>query len=1482
MHSLAILCVLLSSVAAQRPNVVVIVADDLGYSDLACYGGEIATPNLDALARDGLRFTQFYNTARCWPSRAAILTGYYAQAVRRDAVPEVRSGTSGVRPPWARLLPQMLRPLGYRSYHAGKWHVDGSPLEGGFDHSYSLDDHDRHFAPKRHREDGTALPAIAEGSGYYSSAAIADHAIAHLRAHQDQHAAQPFFAFVAFTAPHFPLHAPPADVARYQDKYQRGWDAMRVERWERMQALGIGGSALAPIERDVGPPYAFPTALAALGPREVNRPVPWDGLDAEQRVFQAAKMAVHAAMVDRMDREIGRVLAQLDAMGATANTLVFFLSDNGASAEMMVRGDGHDPHAACGTGATFLSLGPGWSSLANTPFRRHKSWVHEGGIATPMLVRWPHGIAARGELRRTPGHVVDLVPTILEVAGAESAATLSGMSLVPQFATEVARAERSLWWLHEGNRALRVGDWKIVATKDGAWELYDLGTDRSETNDLAAAMPEKVRAMAAAWTHQTEACFALARQDTIPPYRAWQHHGTCWLLTDQDGAAMPATAAVEDFPVLVRLQRASFAFAQAQPRGEDLRFTDAAGAPLAYEIEAWDAAQGVASVWVRVPRIVGDARQALHLHWGNPLAQSESNGGAVFGAFNGFVSVLHLGATLQDAVGTVTLQDAGTTPTVGMVGAARHFDGHSGIFGGDDITAFPSGAGASSTEAWFAAERPNTTVLAWGKEQRPGKVMLNLLSPPRLAIQCYFADVEGKTRVALREWTHVVHTYQRGDSRVYVNGVLDGASTPILDIPKVVRLDIGGWHGGGFVGHVDEARISQVARTPEWIALSHANQKRLQTLVGPLVGPLITVGDTFAASVDALIVPEGGTATVTAQAGGAQKLYWRLLHDGGETTVAVDQLEYSFIAGRVASDRDMALRLVAVYPQTTRTIDIPVTVREGVPDPEFELAAPPTWDGRQTLVLAPRVSNLDALRATTADKLNYAWRVDGIAVVEHTEPGRLVLERAQASGVMKVTLAVDNGGTPTEHSVTIEVQEPAHDVWAPPPIAPNERPEDHQFFARDDQGTGCLVCRGTLPAAADRVFLRVFADGQPYADRDAAVLADRRYDLSVRLQAGLVRYRVEFGTRSGSEEVIAFTADDLVCGDAFLVNGQSNAEATDVGAVDPPLHSEWVRSFGYASGDPGHARTRVFGNAVCRSREGGKLQVGYWALLLAQQLVEAQRVPICILNGAVGGSRIDQHQRNANDPEDVATIYGRLLWRTRQAKLTHGIRGVIWHQGENDQGADGPTGRFGWETYRDSFFAMAAGWRRDFPNVQQYYAFQIWPKACAMGIDGSDDMLREVQRTLPRFFARLHTLSTLGIEPPGGCHYPLAGYAEFARLLRPLLERDFYGKVPTASITAPNLRRASLGNTPRDRIVLEFDQPVVWQKALASQFYLDGASGQIVDGTTAGNTLTLRLTAATAARTITYLDSRHWQPGNVLRGENGIAALSFCRVPIEQ
>lgn len=517
---IACLALLCGPSFSAPPNIVFILADDMGYSDVGCYGGEIATPHLDSLAKNGLRFTQFYNSARCWPTRGALLTGFYAQQIHRDALPDVPGGGQGVRQQWARLLPDFLKPAGYRNYHSGKWHIDGKVLAAGFDRSLDVRNQGSFFTSAGNLIDDVLVKPPADEKGYYSTIANADHAIDCLKDHAANHADKPFFHYIAFIAPHFPLHALPEDIAKYRDKYLAGWEAMRETRFRRQKAMGLVDTTLSALERDVGPPYAFPDAMEKLGPGEVNRPLPWTELTEEQRRFQATKMAIHAAMIDRMDQEIGRILAQLKAMGAYDNTLILFASDNGASAEIMVRSGGHDPQAAPGSAASYLCLGPGFSSACNTPFRRHKTWVHEGGIATPLIAHWPKGIAAKNELRHTPAHVIDIVPTVLQLAGIEKPKhwkgepipAAPGRSLVPAFAREIVIARDSLWWLHERNRAIRVGDWKLVAAADDPWELYNFKTDRAEQQNLASQMPAKVKELEQAWQQQASGFSTLAKK----------------------------------------------------------------------------------------------------------------------------------------------------------------------------------------------------------------------------------------------------------------------------------------------------------------------------------------------------------------------------------------------------------------------------------------------------------------------------------------------------------------------------------------------------------------------------------------------------------------------------------------------------------------------------------------------------------------------------------------------------------------------------------------------------------------------------------------------------------------------------------------------------------------------------------------------------------------------------------------------------------
>lgn len=501
--SLSVMLVLAAPVQAERPNILLIVADDMGFSDAGCYGGEIATPTLDGLAAGGLRFTQFYNTGRCWPTRSSLLTGYYPQQIRRDALPNLPGGAQGERPKWAKLLPQML-PSDYRCYHSGKWHIDGARLEGGFAHSYSLEDHNRNFNPENHFEDDRPLPAVKTNEQYFTSTAIADHAIKYLAEHAVKHGDKPFFQYLCFTSPHFPLQAPQADIDRCRARYGQGWEEIRASRGKNLETLGIFRNEIPGFERNVGPPHDNPKALGLLGPGEVNRPHPWSELTSEQQSFQAAKMAIHAAMIEVMDREIGRVIDQLKKTGKLENTIVIFLSDNGASAEILVRGDGHNQDAPLGSRETFLCLGPGWSTASNTPFRRHKTWVHEGGISTPFIVHWPAGIKSGGELRTQPAHVVDIAPTLLELVGAkpsiaDNSPAFPGQSLAPFFSEEKRVDRAPLWWLHEGHRAIRDGDWKLVALRGGDWELYDMSNDRGETHDLSKAKPEQAKRLAEAW-----------------------------------------------------------------------------------------------------------------------------------------------------------------------------------------------------------------------------------------------------------------------------------------------------------------------------------------------------------------------------------------------------------------------------------------------------------------------------------------------------------------------------------------------------------------------------------------------------------------------------------------------------------------------------------------------------------------------------------------------------------------------------------------------------------------------------------------------------------------------------------------------------------------------------------------------------------------------------------------------------------------------
>ena len=972
-------------------------------------------------------------------------------------------------------------------------------------------------------------------------------------------------------------------------------------------------------------------------------------------------------------------------------------------------------------------------------------------------------------------------------------------------------------------------------------------------------------------------------------YQGWQHEGSFHILTTPEGANLPATAAEENFPLLVRLNRESFDFTRAKASGEDIRFA-ADGKPLAYQIETWDATKGVANIWVRIPLIKGNARQEIKVYWGKADATGESNGTAVFNGSNGYLCVMHLGDSVKDEVGTLSPTDVGTAPSAGMIGRGRRFDIGKGINCGEKITTLPVGDTPHTTEAWLKTEATNIDIVGWGNQEWQGKVVMQVTSPPHINMDCFFADcnVAGASKVPMSQWIHVVNTYQRGESRVYVNGDLDGENAggssngarnnrgAPLAVKSPARMYLGGWYGNyRFVGDLDEVRLSKVVRSPDWVRMEYESQNPRQTMVGCLVKP----GDAFEVAPASVTVGEGQSATVTAQAGAAQKTYWILKRNGAESVVGVDQGSYTFDAGRVVGDTPLVLQFKAVCANEVKTRNVPVTIKETIPEPVVTLQAPTTWNGRDTIEVLSNISNLAAMTAKGAGDTHCKWTVAGGAVTKEVAPGKLILKRSQYTGPITVAVAIDNGGAATVASAVIQVTEPPNDPWVERIAAKDEKPEDGQFFARDDNNEGTLHYNGTLPNDADAVFLKVYADDKLVKTETTVPSAEKDYAFTIKLKPGLIKYKVELGTMTGGTKTLAETVNNLVCGDAYLIEGQSNALATDTGEKSPPETSEWIRSYGRPEGEEKGPRRNLWCYPVWKAEKGEKAELGWWGMQLAKRLVQSQKIPIFIINGAVGGTRIDQHQRNETDPTDLKTIYGRMLWRVEQARMTHGIRGVLWHQGESDQGADGPDGGYGWEFYQQYFVDLSAAWKQDMPNIRHYYVYQIWPNSCSMG-NGHGDMMREVQRRLPRLYSNMDVMSTLGIKPEGPCHYPLVGWSEFARLIQPLIERDFYGAKVAESITAPNLRQAYYTSGAKDAIALEFDQPVIWLDALAGQFYLNGEKDKVAAGAVNGNVVTLKLKAPATAGKITYLKEMNWSQNDLVLGTNGIAALTFCDVAI--
>jgi arylsulfatase A-like enzyme len=480
----------------DRPNIVLIMCDDMGYSDLGCYGGEIATPNIDRLAEEGVRFTQFYNAARCCPTRASLLTGQYPHAAGVGAMVSDQSARRGDAY-LGRLndrcvtIAEVLKTSGYRTYLAGKWHVGENrphwPVDRGFDHHYGLASGAmNYFDLNRPKNDSVKRifviddqPHTPPNEDWYATDAFTDYALRYIV--EGAGRAEPFFLYLAYTAPHWPLHALPEDIAKYRGRYVAGWTALRAERFERMQQMGLLDDRWSLSEAD-------PAAAD------------WDALSDEQRDRMDLKMAIYAAQIDRMDQNIGRVLDALEETGELDNTFIFFLSDNGACSETGPLG-----HDFWGNGVepggvdSYQSYGLSWSNAGNTPFRKHKQFTHEGGISTPLIVRGPDVVGA-GRLTAQVGHVLDLMATCCDLAGAaypeqfdgRPVLSTTGRSLVPVLEGAARTPHEILFWEHMGHRAVRWGDWKLVSTRGRPWELYDIARDRSEQHDLSEEHPDVV------------------------------------------------------------------------------------------------------------------------------------------------------------------------------------------------------------------------------------------------------------------------------------------------------------------------------------------------------------------------------------------------------------------------------------------------------------------------------------------------------------------------------------------------------------------------------------------------------------------------------------------------------------------------------------------------------------------------------------------------------------------------------------------------------------------------------------------------------------------------------------------------------------------------------------------------------------------------------------------------------------------------------
>ena len=508
------------------------------------------------------------------------------------------------------------------------------------------------------------------------------------------------------------------------------------------------------------------------------------------------------------------------------------------------------------------------------------------------------------------------------------------------------------------------------------------------------------------------------------------------------------------------------------------------------------------------------------------------------------------------------------------------------MYCGKDIQTLPMGGAPHSTQAWFrpgAANPGRATVVGWGNEERAGKVPMVYASPPQVRMDCYMSNGDVRAEIpdgAKGGWIQAVHTFRDGHSTLYINGKKYGEGNPKawpLSMSRPARLWIGGWYNNpknGFIGEIDEVRISGVARSADWVRLEYENQKPMQTLVGPVVHD----GDEFSVTPGRVTMKEGETVNVTAKAGGAQKIYWILKADGAETVVAVDRLSYQLAAGRAAGNVSRVLRFKAVYAGGVKTRDIPVTIAEDIPDPAFVLQGPSKWNGRDTIEIVPQINNRKAMKAKGADNLVYRWTVSGGAVIKKIVPGKLILTRSQYTGKITVALTLSNGGSEVRADTAIDVVEPAKDPWVRRVPGKSEKPQDGEFYARDDKNEGTLYCNGKLSQPADAVVLKIYADDKLVRMLIQKPDADASYGFAAKLKPGLIKYRIELVAKRGAKETTLHKASDIVCGDAYIIDGQSNALATDTREQSPCVTSEWIRSYG----DPKFFKDSLDENLWCK------------------------------------------------------------------------------------------------------------------------------------------------------------------------------------------------------------------------------------------------------------------------------------------------------------